>query len=59
LKDWRDLASLGIKDIFANPENIVLIEWAERVQPILPQKRTRIHIDHLEKNARKITITEK
>ena len=59
LKNWHDLISLGIKDIFANPENIVLIEWAERVRPILPQKRTRIHIDHLEKNARKITITEK
>ncbi len=59
LKDWHDLVSLGIKDIFANPGNIILIEWAERVQPILPKKHTRIHIDHLEKNTRKITITEK
>ena len=59
LKDWHDLASLGIKDIFADPGNIVLIEWAERVRPILPQKRTKIHIDHLGKNTRKITITEK
>lgn len=56
LKDWRDLASLGIKDIFADPGNIVLIEWAERVRPILPKKHTKIHIDHLEKNTRKITI---
>ena len=59
LKDWHDLASLGIKDILAAPGNIVLIEWAERVQPILPKKHTKIHIDHLEKNTRKITITEK
>ncbi len=59
LKDWHDLVSLGIKDIFANPGNIVLIEWAERVQPILPKKRIKIHIDHLGKSTRKITITEK
>ncbi len=59
LKDWHDLVSLGIKDIFADPENIVLIEWAERVQSILPKKHTKIHIDHLGKNTRKITITEK
>ncbi len=57
LKDWRDLVSLGIKDIFAGPENIILIEWAERVRSILPQKLTRIHIDHLDKTIRQISIT--
>ena len=59
LKDWHDLVSLGIKDVFASPGNIVLIEWAERVRPVLPQKRTMIHIDHLEKGTREIAITEK
>ncbi len=59
LRDWHDLASLGVKDIFADPGNIILIEWAERVRPILPQKRIKIHIDHLGNNTRKITITEK
>ena len=57
LKDWRDLVSLGIKDIFADPGNIILIEWAERVQPILPKKHTKIHIDHLDKTTRQISIT--
>jgi len=59
LRDWHDLASLGVKDIFADPGNIILIEWAERVRPILPQKRIKNHIDHLGNNTRKITITEK
>ena len=57
LKDWRDLASLGIKDIFAGPENIVLIEWAERIRPILPEKHIKIHIDHLNQTTRQISIT--
>ncbi len=57
LRDWRDLVSLGIKDILADPENIILIEWAERVRPILPKKHTKIHIDHLDKTTRQISIT--
>jgi len=58
LKDWHDLSSLGIKEIFANPQNIILIEWAERVKSILPKKRINIHIDHISKNERKISITK-
>jgi tRNA threonylcarbamoyladenosine biosynthesis protein TsaE len=58
LKDWHDLISLSIKEIFANPQNIVLIEWAERVKSILPKKRINIHIDHIGKNERKISITK-
>ena len=59
LRDWHDLASLGIRDVFADPQNLVLIEWAERVKPVLPKKRVWIHIDHMDKNDRKITITGK
>lgn len=58
LKDWHDLASLGIKDIFADLGNIILIEWAERVQPILPRDCIKIHIDHIGKNERKISISK-
>ena len=56
LKDHRDLLPLGIKEILENPENIVLIEWPDRVEKILPKKYIKIHIDHLEENTRKIVI---
>ena len=56
LKDHRDLLPLGIKEILENPENIVLIEWPDRVEKILPKKYIKIHIDHLEENKRKIVI---
>jgi len=36
--------------------DIVLIEWAERVKEILPKKHITVHIDHISKNERKITI---
>ncbi|HEY4507201.1 MAG TPA: tRNA (adenosine(37)-N6)-threonylcarbamoyltransferase complex ATPase subunit type 1 TsaE [Candidatus Paceibacterota bacterium] len=56
LRDYRDLLPLGIEEIISNPENIVLIEWAERVSKILPKKYIKIHIDHIDNNSRKITL---
>ncbi|MEK7139014.1 MAG: tRNA (adenosine(37)-N6)-threonylcarbamoyltransferase complex ATPase subunit type 1 TsaE [Patescibacteria group bacterium] len=58
VRDHRDLATLDLKSIFNSPENIVLIEWPERVSKILPKKLIRVHIDHLDKNKRKITISQ-
>jgi len=56
LHDHKDLAILGIKDILTNPDNIVLIEWSDRVKKILPKNHTKIHIDHIDKNTRKLTV---
>lgn len=32
----KDLESLGLKEILSNPDNIVLIEWAEKARDIFP-----------------------
>ena len=56
LKDHQDLASLGIKEILENPENIILIEWSDRVEKILPKQYMKIHMDHIEENIRKIRV---
>lgn len=34
----QELSKLGFKEIIDNPENIVLIEWAEKIKKILPKK---------------------
>lgn len=56
LRDHRDLKILGIKEILNNPNNIVLIEWSDRVRKILPKNQIKVHIDHIDKHTRKITI---
>jgi len=56
LRDYRDLKVLGIKEILDNPENIIFIEWSDRVKKILPKNHIRIHIDHVNANTRKIRI---
>lgn len=56
LRDHRDLKILGIKEILNNPKNIILIEWSDRVEKILPKNHIKVHIDHINNNTRKITI---
>ena len=57
LKDENDLKTLGIDEILKNPDNLVLIEWSDRVKKILPGKHVKIHIDHISDTERKITIS--
>jgi len=53
----QELIDLGIKEILNNNQNILVIEWAERVKKILPQKNILwINFDHLSQEQRKITI---
>ena len=57
LKNHRDLLSLGIKDVLKDKDNIILIEWPERIKKILPKGHIKIQIDHVDKNTRKISIS--
>ncbi len=56
VRNEKDLRISELDDIFKESHNIVLIEWAERVREILPKKHIKIHIDHINKNTRKISI---
>lgn len=56
LRDEKDLETLGIKEVLSNPENIVMIEWSDRVKKILPRKHIKVHIDHVSSKERKIII---
>lgn len=57
LKDEKDLIDLGMKEILADPENIVLIEWAERVKKILPKDIIKINFKYLSMKERELEIS--
>lgn len=57
LKDHTELEKLGIRDLIADPRNIILIEWADRVKEILPHDHITVHIDHIDEHTRKIAIS--
>ena len=56
LKDEKNLEVLGFKEIIANSENIVTIEWPEKIKNILPKNITSIQFNHAEENKRELTI---
>ena len=51
-----DIIGIGLKDLFENPENIILIEWAEKIAQDLPNDILKIAIEKLEGSNRRITV---
>jgi len=57
IRKSQELLILGIKEIFDNPKNIVLIEWPERIKNILPKEKITINFKYgKEQHERKIVI---
>lgn len=57
IKKPKELLGLGLKEIFDNPENMVLIEWPERIRRILPKKNIEISFKHSNKENIRILAT--
>ncbi len=56
LESGKELEKLGWKEISDNPENIILIEWPERVSEILPSDMIKINFEFVDENTRKIEL---
>ena len=56
INDVGELHIPGFDEMFRMHGNIVLIEWAERVRAILPNKHLVIHIDHVSEHIRNILV---
>jgi tRNA threonylcarbamoyladenosine biosynthesis protein TsaE len=57
LEENSDFSQLGLEEIFSDPKNIVLIEWADKMQNKLPSKTLKINFQKLDQSIRKITTT--
>ncbi len=57
IEDPGELLHLGLDDILADPDAIVLIEWANRIKKVLPDDAIMLELGHGEKpNKRTIKI---
>ncbi len=56
LKNPGELLELGFEDLVENSENIIAIEWADKVKSILPSDVIGINFESLGGDKRKINI---
>jgi len=52
----KELLDLGFEEIISNPENIVVIEWADRMRKIIPKNTIWLKFEFVDEKKRKITI---
>lgn len=57
LSDYEE-DKLGILDMINTEKAVILIEWAEKAQKILPDKRIDIYLDYVLENERSIRIED-
>lgn len=56
LENRVQMEALGLNEIFSNPKNIILIEWAEKLKESLPGNTVSIQIQIISKNKRAISV---
>lgn len=52
----EELRELGFDEIINQPNNLLVIEWAEKVKKILSEETIWVKLEHAGKEARKIKI---
>ncbi|MBZ9571861.1 tRNA (adenosine(37)-N6)-threonylcarbamoyltransferase complex ATPase subunit type 1 TsaE [Patescibacteria group bacterium] len=52
----KEILNLGFKKIISNPKNIVAIEWADKIEKILPGDKLTLKFKFEGKNIRKIVL---
>ena len=55
----QDILELSWEEIVANPENLVLVEWPEKIKEILPENFIKLSFNIIDEKRRKILITDK
>jgi len=55
----KDILNLGWEEIIADSNNIIIVEWAERIKKIIPQNSLWICMEWLNEKERKIIFKNK
>lgn len=58
LNNSNELLELGFNDIIKDKDNVVVLEWADIVRDVLPEKTIFIDFEFIDKNKRKICVSD-
>jgi len=56
IRNSKELIDLGFKEIINNPLNIVVIEWADKINRIMPKNALWIKFEFIDELKRKIDL---
>ncbi len=56
LESYKEADSIGLKEVLADPRNIVLVEWPEKIKKALPRKAIMIRFLSINENSRKLSL---
>ncbi len=56
LESETDAKSFNLQEMWTNQQNLVVIEWAERIKHILPKPRIDIQFKYINEEKREISI---
>ncbi len=56
LEGEKEFKNLGLKELLNDPNNLLLIEWAQKIEKYLPKKIIKISIEKMGPNQRKLTV---
>ncbi|MBL7156072.1 MAG: tRNA (adenosine(37)-N6)-threonylcarbamoyltransferase complex ATPase subunit type 1 TsaE [Candidatus Pacebacteria bacterium] len=57
IKAEKEILDLGFANMCQNPENIIVIEWADQIKEILPKQTLFLKFKFINKNKREIKST--
>jgi tRNA A37 threonylcarbamoyladenosine biosynthesis protein TsaE len=57
--DAKDVLDLGWEEIINDKNNLILVEWPEKIESILPEKYIQVEFETLRENKRKIKLLKK
>ena len=56
ISDHQEILDLGWKEIISGENNIIVIEWPEKIKEILPKKRLDIEFEFVDENTRRVNF---
>lgn len=56
LEDIKNIKQLGLQEIWTNPNNIIIIEWAQKIKEFLPKNTLWIYFEIMDYNKREIIV---
>lgn len=54
LKNADELIKIGWQEIYSNKDNLIIIEWPEMVEGLIPSNAIKVKLSHINENTRHI-----